>query len=140
MHNLRSFWDDESGSVASAELVLVGSLAAVGVAAGAQTVSTTLDEEVRDMTRSIRNLNQSYSYNGFRGCGSKTAGSTFADASNVLPADPPQKSPSKTETRKSARLVPAPVDLAEVIAEPAESDDPFDDPVEDVQESLDLDH
>ncbi len=47
----------------------------------------------------IRNLNQSYSYKGFRGCNSMTAGSTFADASNVLPNDPPAKSPENSSER-----------------------------------------
>jgi len=96
MHNSQSFWNDESGSIVSAEMVTIGAIVAMGAVTAAQTASSTIDDELRDVSKAIRNLNQSYSYKGFRGCNAVTAGSTFAGASNVLPLEPPEKSPGKS--------------------------------------------
>jgi len=94
MHSKPGFWNDESGSIVSAEIVTLGAVVAIGAVTAAQTASSTIDDELRDVTRAIRNLNQGYSYKGFRGCNSMTPGSNFADAANVLPSESPATLPA----------------------------------------------
>jgi Flp pilus assembly pilin Flp len=113
MHSTRSFWRDESGSIVSAEMVTIGAVVAVGAAAGMQTVSSTVDEEVRDMTRAIRSLDQSYSYRGFRGCNSMTAGSAFVDTSIDQKGDLPAKPPGGTQRRPAGQSSTAAPEAAE---------------------------
>lgn len=71
------FWRDESGVVLSAEAVLVGSVATVGVVAGLSSISHSIDGELQDVGFAIRSLDQSYVYNGHAGPAGWTAGSTF---------------------------------------------------------------
>jgi Flp pilus assembly pilin Flp len=89
MHSLRNFWKDEAGSVVSAELVTIGAVVAFGAVTGMQTVSNAVNDELKDVTKAIRSLDQSYSYRGFRGCNSMTAGSAFVDTSIDLVGDRP---------------------------------------------------
>jgi Flp pilus assembly pilin Flp len=102
MHNMRSFWKDEAGSVVSAELVTIGAVVAVGAVTGMQTVSTAVNDELKDVTKAIRSLDQSYSYRGFRGCNSMTAGSAFVDTSIDVAGDRPVNPPTGIQARPSA--------------------------------------
>jgi hypothetical protein len=77
MHLISELWQDESGSVISAELVLLGTLGVVGIGVGAATVGDSVDAELEEVSLSIRSLDQSYHVQGFRGCGAWTAGSSF---------------------------------------------------------------
>lgn len=77
MNLFDTLWQDESGSVISAELVLLGTLGVVGVGVGAATVGDSVDAELEEVALSIRSLDQSYHVQGFRGCGAWTAGSSF---------------------------------------------------------------
>lgn len=72
-----ALWHDESGMIISAELVLVGTLAVLGMVAGLSQVRGAVNEEFLDLSNSLRSLNQSYSYSGMRGCKAFTAGSAF---------------------------------------------------------------
>ena len=74
---LNELWNDEAGSVVSAELVLLGTLGAVGVGVGAAAIGNSADAEFEELTYSLRSLDQSYSATGFHGCGSWTAGSGY---------------------------------------------------------------
>lgn len=74
---INELWQDESGSVVSAELVLLGALGIVGVGIGASAVSDSVDAELEEAAMSIRGIDQSYSILGFRGCGAWTAGSSY---------------------------------------------------------------
>lgn len=69
--------NDEAGYVLSAELVLVGSIAVIGAVAGMTQVRGALVEEYDDLAESISSVDQSYSYGGFKGCKSFTAGSAY---------------------------------------------------------------
>ena len=102
MHGLRSFWNDEAGSVVSAELVTIGTVVAVGAVTGMQTVSTAVNDEMKDVTKAMRSLNQSNSYRGFRGCNSMTAGSAFVDTSIDVMGDGPSNPPAGNQPRPSA--------------------------------------
>jgi Flp pilus assembly pilin Flp len=120
MHSLRSFWKDDAGSIISAELVTIGAVVAVGAVTGLQTVSTAVNDELKDVTKAMRNLNQSYSYRGFRGCNSTTAGSAFVDTSIDVVGDRPVNPPAANQPRPSAESSMAVPDAAEFDAELAE--------------------
>ena len=120
MHSLRSFWNDEAGSVVSAELVTIGAVVAVGAVTGMQTVSTAVNDELKDVTKSIRSLNQSYSYRGFRGCNSMTAGSAFVDTSIDVAGDRPANPPAGNQPRPSAESSMAVPDNAQFESELAD--------------------
>jgi DNA repair exonuclease SbcCD ATPase subunit len=74
---LKSLWTDESGSVLTAEAVLLGSMGIAGATVGLNMASDSMNEELKDVSRSIRHLDQSYEVAGFSGCRAKTAGSCF---------------------------------------------------------------
>lgn len=110
MHDLRSIWSDETGSVISAELVTIGTMLTVGAVVGLQEVSTAINEELRDVSKAIRSLDQSYSYRGFAGCNSMTAGSAFIDTQSRAeprPQEPVQK-PISPKTSDATSAVPEP--------------------------------
>lgn len=73
-------WADEAGIILSAEAVVVGTVAVVGLTAGMSVVAKAVNEELRDVSLAIRSLDQSYSIPGLQGCGAKTAGSSFTQA------------------------------------------------------------
>ena len=108
MHDLREFWSDESGSLISAELVTIGTVVTVGAVVGLQEASNTVHDEMRDVSQALRNLNQSYSYRGFSGCYSMTAGSAFIDTDAgglPRPQDPVPK-PAAPKTSDSGAEEP----------------------------------
>jgi Skp family chaperone for outer membrane proteins len=77
MNWLKSLWADESGSVLTAEAALLGTMGVIGAGVGLNMASTSLDEEFKDVSRSLRHLDQSYEIRGFAGCRSQTAGSAY---------------------------------------------------------------
>lgn len=77
MNWLNELWYDESGSVVSAELVLLGTLGAVGVGVGASAIGNSAEAELEEVAYSLRSLDQSYRMNGFCGYGAWTAGSCY---------------------------------------------------------------
>jgi hypothetical protein len=125
MHDLRKFWSDESGSVISAELVTIGTVVTVGAVVGLQEASNTVHDEMRDVGKAIRNLNQSYSYRGFSGCYSMTAGSAFIDTnSGGLPR--PQDPAPKPATPKTSDASPAePEPDVTFLADESEAEEPL---------------
>ncbi len=77
MQWLKSLWSDESGSILTAEAALLGTMGLVGAGVGLNMASTSMNDELKDVSRSIRHLDQSYEIRGFKGCRSQTAGSAF---------------------------------------------------------------
>ncbi|MFN9718376.1 MAG: hypothetical protein ACK58L_06775 [Planctomycetota bacterium] len=92
------FWNDEHGVLLSAEAVVVGTIAVVGLTTGLTVVSRSVSEELRDVAFAIRSLDQSYSIPAQEGCGARTAGSSFTQ-------EPVQKSLNELRevVRKSER-------------------------------------
>ncbi len=74
---LKSLWTDESGSVLTAEAVLLGTMGVAGATVGMNMASNSVKEELKDVSRSMRPLDQSYEIAGFTGCRARTAGSNF---------------------------------------------------------------
>lgn len=77
MQWLKSLWLDERGSVLTAEAVLVSTMGVVGATVGLNMASDSVDQELRDVSHSLRHLDQSYEVAGYSGCRAKTAGSSF---------------------------------------------------------------
>lgn len=76
--------NDESGVIISAELVLILTIAVLGVIVGLSEVSVAVVTELNDLSNAIGILNQSYAFTGFFGWGFKFKsffhGSTFIDS------------------------------------------------------------
>lgn len=77
MKSLGALWRDDAGVILSAEAVVVGTVAVVGLTAGMSVVATSVNEELKDVGMAIRSLDQSYVIPPQEGCGAKTAGSSF---------------------------------------------------------------
>lgn len=105
MDKIRGIWADQSGSVVSAELVLVGTVVTAAAVTGLQTVASSLNDELRDVSQAIRKVDQSYSYRGMRGCFSQTAGSVFIDPTVGSPAVPDQ-TPAQPKGPQTSQLAP----------------------------------
>jgi hypothetical protein len=91
------FWNDQTGFVLTAELVLISTILVLGLIVGLTSVQSAVVGELSDVGAAIGSLNQSYSFNGFasrkafpsRDCGTKafTAGSAFHDMRDECDAE-----------------------------------------------------
>ncbi len=77
MNLFAKLWRDEAGVLLSAEAVVVGTIAVVGLTTGLTVVAKAVNEELQDVAFAIRSLDQSYSIPAIEGCGARTAGSSF---------------------------------------------------------------
>jgi hypothetical protein len=62
---LRKFWNDETGFIVSAELVLISTICVIGLIAGMVEVQWAVVGELNDVSDAIGSLNQSYQFAGF---------------------------------------------------------------------------
>jgi Flp pilus assembly pilin Flp len=80
---LRKLFNDESGAVISAELVLVLTILVIGVIVGLSEVAVAVNTELNDISNAIGSLDQSFNFTGFHGTGGKVksdvAGSAWTD-------------------------------------------------------------
>ncbi len=80
-----TLWNDESGFIVSAELVLVATLLVVGLIVGLSEIQYAVVEELNDVADAIGSVNQSYMYTGFTALKpggsvkSRVVGSAFND-------------------------------------------------------------
>jgi Flp pilus assembly pilin Flp len=72
--------NDENGFLVSAELVLIATIAILGIVVGLSEVASSVNNELEDVASAFGAMNQSFHVNGHRSChkGSK-AGSGFSD-------------------------------------------------------------
>jgi len=77
MRLFTKLWNDEFGVLLSAEAVVVGTVAVVGLTTGLTVVAKSVNAELQDVAFAIRSLDQSYSIPAQEGCGARTAGSSF---------------------------------------------------------------
>lgn len=75
-------WDDQAGFVVSIELVLIATIAVIGLITGMASVRDAVVSEMSDVAGSVQDLNQSYSINGVVGHSSTTAGMDYVDATD----------------------------------------------------------
>lgn len=84
-HLLRDLWQEDAGMILSAELVIILTVAVIGMVVGLVNLQNAILGEFADISLAFQSLNQSYSTPSFRGCWkfwgrtSWTAGSTFID-------------------------------------------------------------
>jgi Flp pilus assembly pilin Flp len=76
---MQKLWNDESGFIVSAELVLIATILVIGMIVGLVTVRDHVVQELGDIAGAIGQLNQSYSFSGVTGHTSQTAGTIFED-------------------------------------------------------------
>ena len=93
--NEKSLWneliDDENGFILSAELIMILTIAVLGMVVGLSHVALAVNQELSDFSCAIGALNQSYNFTGFHCCllggngrfTSATAGSAFLDLPDV---------------------------------------------------------
>ena len=82
---LVQFWIDESGSVLAAEYLLLGSIVAMGSAAGLASVRDSMNDECREWGNSVHETRQQYTQPGMKsGSGSTTGAATSNSAGNSL--------------------------------------------------------
>ena len=79
MKLVNRLWNDEAGFVVSAELVLVASIAVLGMIVGLATVRDAVTSELADLNGAINELNQSYSISGIQGHSAAVNSSQYQD-------------------------------------------------------------
>ena len=62
---LKSLWNDETGVIISAELVLVLTIAVLSMVVGLSEVAVSINTELNDISNAFGALNQSYAYKVF---------------------------------------------------------------------------
>ena len=71
--------NDEAGFIISAELVIVATVAVLGMIVGLSEVSLNINNELEDVGSAIGSLNQSFTLQGTRGHQCHIGGSKFQD-------------------------------------------------------------
>lgn len=80
MRMWKRLWNDTRGAILTAETALVGSVVLTAGAVGMSTLNNSINEELADLSRAIRSLDQSYSIPAQSGHhGASIAGSGFQD-------------------------------------------------------------
>ncbi|MCH8828457.1 MAG: hypothetical protein IID45_02655 [Planctomycetes bacterium] len=78
---LRVFWKDERGFVISAELVLVLTIGVLGMIVGLNSVASSINSEMNDISSAFGAIDQSYQYWGMSKFGhASVVGSGYVDA------------------------------------------------------------
>lgn len=86
MKILSALWNDQSGLVISAELVLVMTIAVLAIVVGLSEVAVAVNTELNDVSNAIGSLDQTFFFSGFHAqdhygkVKSSMAGSRFDDA------------------------------------------------------------
>lgn len=82
---IQTLWNDETGVILSAELVLVGTILVIGMIVGLVELQCSVVDELNDLGEAIGSINQSYttssviSYKENGGIKAATAGASFRD-------------------------------------------------------------
>lgn len=79
LNNLKNLMNDENGFVVSAELILISTIAVLGLLVGMAEVRQAVVEELEDVASAIGSLNQGYCMTGLRTSKAYSHGSHFAD-------------------------------------------------------------
>lgn len=78
---INNLLNDENGFLVSAELILLATIAVLGLVVGMSEVSFAVNNELEDVASAVGSLNQSFYVNGVhsegKGC---TAGSEYSDS------------------------------------------------------------
>ena len=94
LRNFSKLASDEHGFIISAELVLVLTIAVLGMVVGLTAVRDAVNSELNDLSNAFGAINQSYNYNGLKkelcygGIHAFVAGSGFNDKSDDCDCKP----------------------------------------------------
>ena len=85
--NLQALWNDEQGFIISIELILIATIAVLGLIVGMSCLASAVVAEYQDLGFAVRSLNQSFFFGGFRGCKAWVPGSSYVNRpySNGVP-------------------------------------------------------
>jgi hypothetical protein len=130
-------WRDESGLVLSAELIIIVTVAVLGLVVGLSQLQFAVVSELQDAAAALASFNQSFGFTGFRGCfklngrTSWTAGSTFIDVFDTClgsggPSCDIVCGPSIAVPMQSPAPVVAPTPCATCVPEPQPTVPPCD--------------
>jgi len=72
-------WNEETGAIVSAEVMLVASILVVGVIAGLASLRDSVVTELADVAQAVANVNQSFSFSGVKGHHTFSGGGSFED-------------------------------------------------------------
>ena len=90
---LKTLWNDESGVILSAEIVLVGTILVLGMIVGLVELQCSIVAELSDLGSAFGNLSQSYQISGFassKGGGqfkARTYGAGYTDSADTCDCD-----------------------------------------------------
>lgn len=75
-------WNDEAGFIISIELILIATIAIIGLITGLTAVRDAVVSELSDVAGAIQDLNQCYTFMGVVGHSAATCGSDYIDATD----------------------------------------------------------
>ncbi len=76
------FWNEQTGAIVSAEIMLVATILVIGVIVGLKSLRDSVVSELADVAGALGGINQSFCYSGVCGHGIHTSGSQFNDRSD----------------------------------------------------------
>ena len=76
---MTALYNDEAGFIVSAELVLVATIAVLGMVVGLSEVAYNVNQELEDVGSAFGSINQTFSYRGTAGHKGNIAGSMYDD-------------------------------------------------------------
>ena len=79
MKCMSRLWNEETGAILSAEIMLVASILVIGVIAGLSSLRDSVVTELADLAQALANVNQSYSFSGTSGHHVFNGGGVFID-------------------------------------------------------------
>lgn len=84
---VKRLWQDQTGFIVSAELVLISTVVVIGMLVGLVTIRDQVVQELGDLADALSEVDQSYSYSGITGHASSTAGTIFNDTHDYCEQD-----------------------------------------------------
>lgn len=87
MSLIKRLWNDEAGFIVSAELILIATIAVIGMVVALDTVRNAVTSELSDVAGAIQDVNQSYYVAGVQGHAAATAGYGFQDQTDFCDSD-----------------------------------------------------
>ncbi len=91
---MKNLWNDESGVILSAEIVLVGTILVLGMIVGLVELQCTVVAELSDLSSAFGNMDQTFKTSGFqstKGAGgelkSRTKGAGYNDVADTCDCD-----------------------------------------------------
>lgn len=73
------FWNEQTGAIVSAEIMLVATILVIGSIVGLKSLRDSVVTELADVGQALSNIDQSFCYTGTCGHGGQTGGGHFQD-------------------------------------------------------------